>query len=180
MRLSIPTWYQTYSYDRYGNRSLVQHTELAMAPVNPGSQSRSDLIGKIGQGAGGAANRIFSADEPFAALGINEGYGSIAADSSDSDNAGTPVRGGPRVYAEEYGNAPSANGVGRELLAKHPAGAAPAAPQKEYRNRSGLSIVTAQSVSSVSPTANQTPSPSLGGRLKAVLRTPDTAPSRFR
>src|SRR5262245_42399574 len=98
-----PTWHQTYSYDRYGNRSLVQHTELAMGPVIPGSQSRTDLIGKVGQGAGGAANRVFSAVEPFAALGINEGYGSIAANSSDSD--GTPVRGGPRVYEEEYSKA---------------------------------------------------------------------------
>ncbi len=120
-----PTWYQSYSYDRYGNRSLVQHTDLGMAPVKPGSQSRSDLIGKIGPAAGGAANRIFSADNPFAALGINEGYGSITADSSDSDNAGTLLRGGPRVTAEEYGNAPSANGIGGALLAKHPAGAAP-------------------------------------------------------
>ena len=37
------------------------------------------------------------------------------------------------------------------------------APQKEYRNRRGLSIVTAQSVSSVSPTAYQTPDSTQGG-----------------
>jgi RHS repeat-associated protein len=94
-----PTWYQTYSYDRYGNRSLVQHTQLAMVPVNPGSQSRSDLIGKVGQGADGAANRIFSAAEPFATPGINESYGSIIA---DDDSVGTRVKGGPRVTEEEY------------------------------------------------------------------------------
>jgi RHS repeat-associated protein len=154
-----PNWYQTYSYDRFGNRSLVQHTDLSMAPVKPGSQSRSDLIGKMGLGAGGDANRIFSADEPFAALGINEGYGSITAGYLDNDGAGTPVRGGPRARAEEYGNAPSANGVGGESLAQNPAVAQPAAPQKEYRNRRGLSIVTAQSsgVVTVTPGAYQTP-----------------------
>jgi RHS repeat-associated protein len=159
-----PNWYQSYSYDRYGNRSLVQLTALGMAPVRPGSQSRSDLIGKIGPGAGGAANRIFSASEPFSALGINDGYGSITAGFSDGDSAGTPVRGGPRVTAEEYGNAPSANGVGRESLAEHPAGAQPAAPQKEY-SRSGRSIVTVTPLSSnvVNPTAHQTPDPALGG-----------------
>jgi YD repeat-containing protein len=152
-----PTWYQTYSYDRYGNRTLVERTDLGMAPVRPGSQSRSDLIGKIGQGAGGAANRIFSADDPFAALGLNKSHGLIAADFSDSDNTGTLVRGGPRAPAEEYSNAPSANDIGRALLAEHPAGAQTAAPQKGYSNRRGLSIVTAQSVSSVSPTAYRTP-----------------------
>jgi RHS repeat-associated protein len=157
-----PTWYQTYSYDRYGNRSLVQLTALGMAPVKPGSQSRSDLIGKISPRGGGAANRIFSADEPFAALGVNEGYGSITADSSDGDNAATLVRGGPRVTVEEYGNAPSANGVGGKLLAERPAGAAPSAPKKEYGNRRGLPIVTAQSVSVVSPTAYQSPDPGQG------------------
>jgi RHS repeat-associated protein len=158
-----PSWYQTYSYDRYGNRSLVERTDLGMAPVKPGSQSRSDLIGKIGPGAGGAANRIFSVDDPFAALGINEGYGSITAGISDSDSAGTPVRGGPRVTAEEYGNAPSAKGVGGKSLTEHPTGAAPNAPQKEYGARRGLSIVTAQSVSSVSPGAYQSPDPGQGG-----------------
>jgi RHS repeat-associated protein len=158
-----PTWYQTYSYDRYGNRSLVERTDLGMAPVKPGSQSRSDLIGKIGPGAGGAANRIFSVDDPFAALGINEGYGSITAGFSDSDSAGTPVRGGPRVTAEEYGKAPSANGVGGKSLTEHPAGVAPSAPQKKYGARRGLSIVTAQSVSNVSPGAAQSPDPGQGG-----------------
>src|SRR6266542_5490805 len=133
--------------------------------VKPASQSRSDLIGKIGPGAGGSANRIFSADEPFAALGLNKGYGLITADFSDSDNTGTLVRGGPRVTAEEYGNAPSSNGVGGALLAEHPAGAAPSSPQKEYGYRGGRSIVTVQSggVVSVSPTANQSPDPGLGG-----------------
>jgi RHS repeat-associated protein len=160
---TTPNWYQTYSYDRYGNRSLVHLTALGMAPVKPGSQSRSDLIGKVGPGAGGAANRVFSVDDPFAALGINEGYGSITTGLLDSDSAGTPVRGGPRATAEESGNAPSANGVGGELLAEHPAGAAPSAPQKKYSARRGLSIVTAQSVSSVNPTAYQTPDPVQGG-----------------
>jgi RHS repeat-associated protein len=161
---TTPNWYQTYSYDRYGNRSLVQLTALGMAPVKPGSQSRSDLIGKIGLGAVGTPNRIFSVDDPFAALGINEGYGSITANSSDNDNTGTIVRGGPRVTAEEYGNAPSANGVGGELPAEHLAGVAPSAPQKEY-GRSGRSIVTVTPLSSnvVSPTVNQSPDPGQGG-----------------
>jgi RHS repeat-associated protein len=161
-----PTWYQSYSYDRYGNRTLVERTDLGMAPVMPGSQSRSDLIGKIGSGAGGAANRIFSADDPFAALGFNNDYGLITAGFSDSDSAGTRVRGGPRVTAEEYGNAPSANGAGGELPAKRHAGAQPAAPsvpQKKYGARRGLSVVTAQSISSVNPTAYQTPDPGWGG-----------------
>jgi RHS repeat-associated protein len=132
-----------------------------MAPVNPGSQSRSDLIGKMGPGAGGAANRIFSVNDPFAALGINEGYGSIAAGFLDNDSAGTPVRGGPRVYAEEYSNAPSVNGVGGKSLAERPAGAAPSAPRKEYGYRSGRSRspVAAQSVVTVYPSAYQTPDP---------------------
>jgi len=161
---TTPNWYQTYSYDRYGNRSLVQLTALGMAPVKPGSQSRSDLIGKLGPGVGGAANRIFSVDDPFAAPGINEGYGSITAGFSDGDSAGMHVRGGPRVTAEEYGNAQSANGVGGKLLAERPAGAQPAAPQKEY-GRSERSIVTVTPLSSsfVSPTVNQSPDPGQGG-----------------
>ncbi len=134
-----PTWYQTYSYDRYGNRTLVQRTDIGMAPVSPGLQSRSDLIGKMGQGAGGAANRIFSAADPFAAPGINEGYGSINAGFSDGDNAGTRARGGPRVTTEEYDAASPANGFGRESLAEHPASAQPAATRKEYGYRGALS-----------------------------------------
>jgi RHS repeat-associated protein len=159
-----PNWYQTYSYDRYGNRSLVQLTALGMAPVKPGSQSGTDLIGKRGRGADGNANWIIAAQEPFAALSINEGYGSITADHSDSDVTGTQVRGGPRVTAEEYGSAPSANGVGVKSLAENPARVAPSAPQKEY-SRSGRSIVTvtAQSISEISPTVNQSPDPSQGG-----------------
>jgi YD repeat-containing protein len=159
-----PTWNQTYSYDRYGNRSLVQLTALGMAPVKPGSQSRSDLIGKTGLGVGGATNRIFSADEPFAALGINEGYGSINAGFLDSDSTGTPVRGGPRAPEEEYGNAQPANGISGELPAKHPPDVAPSAPQKEY-GRSGRSIVTVTTLSTsfVSPTVNQSPDPGQGG-----------------
>jgi YD repeat-containing protein len=160
-----PTWYQTYSYDRYGNRSLVQLTALGMPPVNPGSQSGTDLIGKRGPGADGNANWIIAAQEPFAALGINEGYGSITAGFLDNASAGTPMRGGPRAPAEEYGIAPSTKGVGGELHAEHPARTAPSAPQKEYGARRGLSIVTAQSVSNVSPTAYQTPDPGQGGGL---------------
>ena len=161
---TTPNWYQTYSYDRYGNRSLVQLTALGMVPVNPGSQSKSDLIGKIGLGEGAAANRVLSVDDPFAALGIKDGYGSTTAGYSDNDGAGTQVKGGPRVTAEEYGTAPPANGVGGKLLAEHPAGTQPTAPQKEY-GRSGRSIVTVtpQSVSSISPTAYQSPDPFYGG-----------------
>src|SRR6266511_49177 len=161
---TTPNWYQTYSYDRYGNRSLVQLTALGMVPVNPGSQSKSDLIGKIGLGEGAAANRVLSVDDPFAALGITDGYGSTTAGYSDNDGAGTQVKGGPRVTAEEYGTAPPANGVGGKLLAEHPAGTQPTAPQKEY-GRSGRSIVTVtpQSVSSISPTAYQSPDPFYGG-----------------
>src|SRR5262245_48242680 len=162
---TTPNWYQTYSYDRYGNRSLVQLTAMGMTPVKPGSQSRSDLIGKIGPGAGGAANRIFSADEPFAALGINGGYGSITAGFLDNDSAGTPMRGGPRVTAEEYDNSPSANSIGRESLAEHPAGAAPRAPRKKYGYRGGpsRSPVAAQSVGNVYPSAYQKPDDYWGG-----------------
>jgi RHS repeat-associated protein len=160
-----PNWYQTYAYDRFGNRSLVQLTALGMAPVNPGSQSSTDLIGKRGPGTDGNANWIIAAQEPFAALSINDGYGSNAADSSDSDNTGTRVRGGPRVTVEESGNAPSAIGVGGESPAKYPAGAAPSAPQKEYSYGSGRSIVTVTPLSNsfVSPGAYQTPAPGLGG-----------------
>jgi RHS repeat-associated protein len=164
-----PTWYQTYSYDPYGNKTLVERTDLGMAPVNPGSQSRSDLIGKIGPGTGGAANRIFSVDDPFAALGINEGYGSITTGFSDSDSARTPVRGGPRVTAEEYGAALSVNGIGGKSLAERPADPVPNARRKEYGARRGLSIVTAQSVTSVSPTAYQSPDP---GQLGAAVNSP--------
>jgi RHS repeat-associated protein len=156
---TAPNWYQTYSYDRYGNRSLVQLTALGMAPVKPGSQSGTDLIGKRGPGADGNANWIIAAQEPFAALGINEGYGSITAGFSDNDNTGMPVRGGPRVTAEEYSNAPSANGVGGKSLTERPAGVAPSAPQKEYGYRGGRSRspVAAQSSVTIYPTAYQNP-----------------------
>jgi hypothetical protein len=86
------------------------------------------------------------------------------------------VRGGPRTTAEEYGNASSANGIGGELLAEHPAGAQPTAPQKEY-GRSGRSMVTVtpQSVSVVNPGAYQTPD-STQGIGDFTFTTPGTTP----
>ena len=133
--------------------------------VKPASQPKSDLIGKVSSGAGGNANRIFFSDEPFAAAGINGGYNPITADSLGSDNTGTLVRGGPWTTEEEYGNAPSFNGIGGESVAEHPPSASPSAPQKEYGYRGGRSIVTVQSggVVNVNPTANQSPDPGLGG-----------------
>jgi len=127
--------------------------------VKPTLKPSADLIGKAGVEADGDANGLLVVNEPVAALGINEGHGSITADFSDSDNTGTLMRGGPRTTAEEYGNAPSANGVGGESLAEHPAGVAPSPPQKEYGYRSGRSWtpVAAQSIVHVTPGAYQTP-----------------------
>ncbi len=135
--------------------------------VKPTLKSSADLIGKAGVEADSDANGLLVVNEPVAALGINEGHGSITADFSDSDNTGTLMRGGPRTTVEEYGNAPSANGVGGELLAEHPAGVAPSPPQKEYGYRSGRSWtpVAAQSIVHVTPGAYQTPDPAGSGYL---------------
>jgi hypothetical protein len=141
--------------------------------VKPASQPKSDLIGKVSSGAGGNANRIFFSDEPFAAAGINGGYNPITADSLGSDNTGTLVRGGPWSTEEEYGNAPSFNGIGGELLAEHPPSAAPSAPRKEYGYRGGPSIATVQSggVVIVNPTANQSPDPGQVGGTAVNIPT---------
>jgi hypothetical protein len=135
-----------------------------MSFVKPTSKSSADLIGKAGLEADGAAGGLSVVDEPVAALGINEDHGSITAVYSDNDNTGTLMRGGPRTTAEEYGNAPSANGVGGELLAEHPAGEAPSAPQKEY-SRGARTLVAMQGggVVTVYPTANQSPDAGQGG-----------------
>jgi RHS repeat-associated protein len=127
----------------------------------------ADLIEKASLEADGNADGPLVIDEPVTALGINEGHHSITADYSDSDNTRTLVSGGPQVTAEEYGNAPSANDIGGELLAEHPAGAAPNAPQKEYGYRGGLSPITAQSggVVTLYPSANQSPDPGQVGTL---------------
>jgi RHS repeat-associated protein len=127
--------------------------------VKPTLKPSADLIGKAGVEADGDANGLLVVNEPVAALGINEGHGSITAEFSDSDNTGTLMRGGPRTTAEEYGNAPSANGVGGELLAEHPADTVPSPPQKEYGYRSGRSWtpVAAQNIVTVTPSAYQTP-----------------------
>jgi RHS repeat-associated protein len=133
--------------------------------VKPALKPSTALIGKSGPEADGNVDGPFVAEEPIADLKINEDSGSTPADFSSDNDIGTLVRGGPRTTAEEYGNAPSANGVGGELLAEHPAGAAPSAPQKEYGYRGGPSIATVQSggVVSVNPTANQSPDPGQGG-----------------
>jgi RHS repeat-associated protein len=135
--------------------------------VKPTLKSSADLIGKAGLEADGNADGLSVVDGPVAALCINEGHDSITSDSSDSDNTRTLVRGGPQVTAEEYGNAPSANDLGVELLAEHPADADPNALQKEYRNRRGLPIVTVQGggVVTLNPSANQSPDPGQGGTL---------------
>src|SRR6266540_737800 len=133
--------------------------------VKPALKSRTDLIGKAGPEANGDADELSVVDEPVADLEFNEDSGSTTADVSSSNSAGTPIDGVTGTTAEGYGNALSFNGIGRALLAEHPAGAAPNAPQKEYRNRRGLSIVTAQSggVVTVYPGANQSPDPGQGG-----------------
>ena len=127
--------------------------------VKPALKSSTDLIGKAGPGVDGAADGLLVVDEPVADLEFNEDSGSTTADVSSDNNTGTLIDGVAGTTAKEYGNAPSANDIGGESLAEHPAGAAPNAPQKEYRNRRGLSIATAQGggVVTVNPSANQTP-----------------------
>src|SRR5262245_7627317 len=133
--------------------------------VKPALKSSADLIAKKSSGARRAANRIFSLDKPFTAFGRNKAYGSITADFSDGDDTGTLVRGGPQTTAEEYGNALFASGIEGELLADNPSTAAPSVPQTEQSYRGGRSTITVQGggVVSVSPTANQSPDPGLGG-----------------
>jgi RHS repeat-associated protein len=125
--------------------------------IKPASRSSTDIAGQAGTGLDGAAEGLFEVGEPVAYLEFNEDSGSTTADVSSGNNTGTLIDGVAGTTADEYGNAPSVNDIGGELLAKHPAGAAPNALHKEYRNRKELSIVTAQSVSSVNPTSYQTP-----------------------
>jgi RHS repeat-associated protein len=128
-------------------------------------KSSGDLIGKSGPEAGGNADGLFVADESVADLEFNEDSGSTTTGVSSDNNAEALIDGVTGTTAGGYGNALPYN-VGEELLAEYPPATAPSAPQKEeYGYRGGRSFVTMQSggVVSVSPTANQSPDPGLGG-----------------
>jgi RHS repeat-associated protein len=134
--------------------------------VKPASQSGDDIDAQTGPGMDGAADGLFVVDEPVAELGFNGDDGSTAADVQRDKNTETLTDEITRNTAGGYDNALSFNGVGGELLSEYPAGAAPAVPQKEY-SRSGRSIVivTPQGVSSVNPSASQTPDSGQSGTL---------------
>ena len=131
--------------------------------VKPASESIADIGGQAGPGMDGNADELFVVDEPVADLEFNEDSGLTTADAPSNNNTGTLIDGVTGTTAGGYGNALSFNGIGGESLVEHPAGAAPSAPQKEYRYRRGLSIVPAQSSGVVYPSANQTPDPGQGG-----------------
>src|SRR6266542_3196516 len=132
--------------------------------IEAASKSGADIGKKTDRAVEGNAHGPVVVDEPFADLEFNEDSGSTTTDVSGNNSTGAPIYDEVTgTAAGEYGNALSFNGVGGALLAEHPAGAAPNAPRKEYGNRRGLSIVTAQSVSVVSPTAYQSPDPGMGG-----------------
>ena len=154
----------------YGNRGgqiLIIAESVSgggTSPIKPASKSGADIGKKTDRAVEGNAHGPVVVDEPFADLEFNEDSGSTTTDVSGNNSTGAPIYDEVTgTAAGEYGNALSFNGVGGALLAEHPAGAAPNAPRKEYGNRRGLSIVTAQSVSVVSPTAYQSPDPGMGG-----------------
>ena len=105
--------------------------------VKPALKSSADLIGKAGPEADGDADVLSVGDEPVADLEFNEDSDPTSADVSSGNSAGTPIDGFTGTTAGAYGNAPSFNGVGGELLAEHPPSSAPSAPRKEYGYRGG-------------------------------------------
>jgi len=140
---------QTYSYDRYGNRTLSAwgaginnqpftvdpNTNRLGVPSGLGGVMQYDAAGNLTNDTySGAGTRNYDA----------EGRITSATNSASQQSVYTYDADGRRVRRNSYGQEIwQVNGLDGELLAEYAANAAPSSPQKEYGYRNGELLVTA-------------------------------------
>ncbi|HEX7958118.1 MAG TPA: LamG-like jellyroll fold domain-containing protein, partial [Pyrinomonadaceae bacterium] len=147
------SFYQDYDYDSFGNRTInaanswggVPEPQFSVnaannrlgVPAGSPAQMTYDAAGNLtvdtytGQGT-----RTFDAENRMTAAQDTAGQTSTYAFDAEGRRV-KRTTGGQQVW-QVYG-------VANELLAEYAAGAAPAAPQKEYGYRSGELLITAES-----------------------------------
>lgn len=144
-----PDFYQAYSYDRWGNRTVnAGGTWNAPAPpftVNPatnrlappaGYTMNYDAAGNLTyDNYTGAGSRAYDAEGRMTSAQDYYGQTTVYGYDADGKRVRRGVAGGAEVW-QVYG-------AGGELLAEYAANAAPAAPQKEYGYRGGELLVQA-------------------------------------
>jgi RHS repeat-associated protein len=149
-------WTQTYSYDRWGNRTIDSSTTNAPepqftvdaatnrlgVPVGQGGSMSYDAAGNLTNdtyqgGQGGGGTRAYDAENRMTSAQFVNGQLQAAAYTYDGD--------GRRVKRKvgAGGEVWQVYGVGGELLAEYAANASPSSPQKEYGYRSGELLVIA-------------------------------------
>ena len=145
-----PDFYQAYTYDRWGNRTInVAGTQNAPAPQFTPIAATNRLAPPAGftmtyDTAGnlvyddytGAGTRSYDAENRMTSARDFSTQTSTYTYDADGRRVRRRVSGGAEVW--------QVCGVGGELLAEYAAGAAPAAPQREYGYRGGELLVVAE------------------------------------
>lgn len=143
---------QTYSYDRYGNRTISNasgtgingqqfvvdpNTNQLGVPSGMSGVMQYDFAGNLTNDSySGAGTRTYDAENRMVTATNNANQQSIYTYDAD----------GKRVRRNSYGQETwQVYGLDGELVAEYAANAAPTAPQKEYGYRNGELVVTAQS-----------------------------------
>ena len=144
-----PDFYQAYTYDRWGNRTVnVGGTWNAPVPQFTASSATNRLTPPSGftmsyDNAGnltyddytGAGTRTYDAENRMTSAQDFYGQTSTYTYDADGHRVARSVAGGAGVW-QIYG-------VGGELVAEYAAGASPTTPQKEYGYRGGELLVQA-------------------------------------
>ncbi len=143
-----PDFYQAYSYDRWGNRTIDPSTWGAPEPQFTASTSTNRLSPPGGytmtyDAAGnltydnftGAGTRVYDAENRMTSAQDFYGQTSVYAYDGDGRRVSRTVVGGATVW-QVYG-------MGSELLAEYAANGSPSTPQKEYGYRGGELLVQA-------------------------------------
>jgi YD repeat-containing protein len=151
---SANPWAQSYTYDRWGNRTINQSgtsnapalqfgVDTATNRLTPpaGYAMNYDAAGNLindnysGYGsAAGQQTRFYDAEGRMTSAQINSSQS--AAYTYDADGQRVKRNAGGAEVWQVYG-------MGGELLAEYASGASPASPQKEYSYRGGQLLVTA-------------------------------------
>jgi RHS repeat-associated protein len=149
-----PDFYQSYSYDRFGNRTVdANNTWNAPAPqfgVNPATNRLTAPAG-YSMSYDAAGNLV---NDSYSAYGSPTGQQTryydaenrmVSAQINSSQSAAYTYDGEGRRVKRNAGTGEvwQVYGIGGELLAEYAAGASPNQPQKEYGYRGGQLLVTA-------------------------------------
>jgi len=175
-------WQQTYTFDRYGNRTVdVANTSdgipkpyFAVDTTNnnrlivPNGQSGTmhyDAAGNLDADtySGSAVTRAYDAENRMTS---ETTYNSLVAGSYSYDGNGHRVKrvvGGVETW-QVYG-------IGGELIAEYAANTTASIPHKEYGYRNGQLLVTVTCGSGAAPTFTDNPLTTGGTIIKAVHLT---------